>query len=242
MSDEMRQTIQSDFTPEHYINRELSWLEFNSRVLEESRDPTNPWLERLKFLALFSGNLDEFFEVRVAGLRQQLQAGLEPQDYGADGLGPAEQLDAIDRRVHELVTEQYRVLNQDVLPGLAANGIERVRFEQLTAAEHGFVEQFFAANVYPVLTPLAIDPGHPFPHVHNKSLNVAILIEREEPGQNQQFFAVVQVPAVLDRVVFLPRDDAGPLRFVLLEEVIAKHLPDLFGGFCVRAHTAFRVT
>jgi polyphosphate kinase len=238
----MHQIKQCDFIPDHYINRELSWLEFNSRVLEESRDPSNPWLERLKFLALFSANLDEFFEVRVAGLRQQLQAGLEPQDYGADGIGPAEQLDAIDRRVHELVAEQYRVLNQDVLPGLAANGIQRVRFEELTEAEHGFVEQFFAANVYPVLTPLAIDPGHPFPHVHNKSLNVAILIERIESDQNQHLFGVVQVPAVLDRVVFLPREDGAPLRFMFLEEVIAKHLPDLFGGFYVRAHTAFRVT
>jgi polyphosphate kinase len=238
----MAQLKLSDFTPEHYINREASWLEFNSRVLEESRDPTNPLLERLKFLSIFSANLDEFFEVRVAGLRQQLQAGLEPQDYGADGLGPADQLEWIDRRAHELVAEQYRVLNDDIIPGLAANGIERVRFDQLTAAERTFVEQFFAAHVYPVLTPLAIDPGHPFPHVHTKSLNVALLIERSDSDQTQQLFGVVQAPAVLDRVVFLPRPDGSPLRFVLLEELIANHLTDLFGGFRVLAQTVFRVT
>src|SRR5262245_18656604 len=125
----MRRDSAAAFSPEHYINRELSWLEFNGRVLEEARDPTNPWLERLKFLSIFSSNLDEFFEVRVAGLKQQLTAGLEPQDFGADGMDPAEQLAAIDTRVHELVADQYRSLNQDVFPGLAAGRIERVRYE-----------------------------------------------------------------------------------------------------------------
>src|SRR5205085_10415437 len=114
------------FSPEHYINRELSWLEFDGRVLEEARDPTNPWLERLKFLSIFSSNPDEFFEVRVAGLKQQLSAGLAPQDFGADGMDPSQQLVAIDKRVHELVIEQYRCLNDEVFPGLAAHGIQRV--------------------------------------------------------------------------------------------------------------------
>src|SRR5262249_30175494 len=161
---------------EHYINRELSWLDFNSRVLEESADATNPWLERVKFLAIFSANLDEFFEVRVAGLRQQVYAGLAPPDFGADGMNPAEQLAAIDRRTHELIVQQYRVLNEEVFPGLADSGIERVRFEQLTDDDKRFVERFFVNDVYPVLTPLAIDPGHPFPHVHNRSLNIALII------------------------------------------------------------------
>ena len=136
------------YPPDHYLNRELSWLEFNARVLEEAADATNPWLERLKFLAIFSSNLDEFFEIRVAGLQQQVYAGVEPQDYGADGLAPAEQLAAIERRVHELVAEQYRILGTDVLPGLATGGIERVRFEDLNDAERRHVDALFRASIY----------------------------------------------------------------------------------------------
>ena len=142
------------YPPDHYFNRELSWLEFNARVLEEAADPSNPLLERLKFLAIFSSNLDEFFEIRVAGLQQQVYAGVEPQDYGADGLAPADQLAAIERRVHELVAAQYRILGTDVLPGLAAGGIERVRFAELTDTERRRVDALFRASVYPVLTPL----------------------------------------------------------------------------------------
>jgi polyphosphate kinase len=231
----------AEYSPEHYINRDLSWLDFNARVLEEASDAANPCLERLKFLAIFSSNLDEFFEIRVAGLRQQLQAGMAPQDFGADGLGPAEQLAAIQGRTHDAVAEQYRMLTQEVLPGLAERGVERVRTGQLTEEQRSYIEQFFSAHVYPVLTPLAIDPGHPFPHVHNKSLNIALLIERTESGKVQQLFAVVQVPAVLARVVVLPRD-GDRLQFLLLEDVIASHLSDLFGGFRVLAHTVFRVT
>src|SRR5690348_13781353 len=123
------------YAPDHYLNRELSWLEFNARVLEEAADPSNRLLERLKFVAIFSSNLDEFFEIRVAGLQQQVYAGVEPQDFGADGMAPAEQLAAIDRRVHELVAEQYRVLTEEIFPGLTAGGIERVRLEDLSDAE-----------------------------------------------------------------------------------------------------------
>ncbi len=227
------------FPPDHYVNRELSWLEFNGRVLEEARDATNPWLERLKFLAIFSSNLDEFFEVRVAGLQQQLYAGIAPQDYAADGLDPARQLTEIDRRVHELVAAQERVLYEEVVDGLAAGGITWVRIDQLDAEERAHVNTLFRDAIYPVLTPLAIDPGHPFPHVHNKSLNIALQVENEQTGQ--QLFAVVQVPAVLNRVVVLP-GAKDRVRFVLLEEVIAAHLGDLFGGFRVVDHTVFRVT
>jgi len=231
------------YSPEKYLNRELSWLEFNARVLEEAADPANPWLERLKFLAIFSSNLDEFFEIRVAGLQQQVYAGVEPQDYGADGMAPAEQLAAIERRVHELVTEQYRLLGEDVFPGLAAGGIERVRSDDLTEVERGHVETLFRASVAPVLTPLAIDPGHPFPHVHNKSLNIALVVERQngDGGHARQHFAVVQVPAVLDRPVVVSRMD-GRVRFILLEDVIAHHLGELFGGLRVVSHAVFRVT
>src|SRR3954463_3418180 len=220
-----------EFTPEHYLNRELSWLEFNSRVLEEAADPSNPCLERIKFLSIVSSNLDEFFEIRVAGLQEQLYAGLEPQDFPADGLAPAEQLSRIDQRVHQLVGDQYRLLHQELIGGLQRSGIAWVRLEDLSTAERAYVDALFASSVYPVLTPLAIDPGHPFPHVHNKSLNIALLVERSHLGQMQELFAVVQVPAVLDRVVVLPGSAADRLRFLLLEDIVAAHLGTLFGGF-----------
>jgi len=237
----MPDRIAPAYGPDHYINRELSWLEFNARVLEEAADPTNPWLERLKFLAIFSSNLDEFFEIRVAGLQQQVYAGVEPQDYGADGLAPAEQLTAIDRRVHDLVASQYRILTAEVLPGLAAAGVERVRYADLTDVERRQVATLFRSSVYPVLTPLAIDPGHPFPHVHNKSLNIALLVDRASGHAPRPHFAVVQVPAVLDRLVVVSRS-TGRVRFILLEDVIAHHLPELFGDLPVLSHTVFRVT
>ena len=235
----MTQAYTPAFSPEHYLNRELSWLEFNARVLEEAADVSNPLLERLKFLAIFSSNLDEFFEVRVAGLQQQLYAGIEPQDYAADGMDPGQQLAAIDKRVRELVAQQDHLWHEDVMPALAAQGIAWVRYGQLSEAERQHVAALFRTEIAPVLTPLAIDPGHPFPFVHTKSLNVALLIESADSGQ--QLFAVVQVPAVLDRVVLLPRTDEG-VRFVLLEEILAAHLGDLFGGFRVVDHTSFRVT
>jgi len=235
----MAQAYVPAFPPDHYLNRELSWLEFNARVLEEAADATNPLLERTKFLAIFSSNLDEFFEVRVAGLQQQLYAGIEAQDYAADGMDPAQQLTAIDKRVRELLSEQDRLWHEDVMPALAAQGIEWVRFAQVTDAERQHLEELFRTGIAPVLTPLAIDPGHPFPFVHTKSLNVALLVE--SAGSGQQLFAVVQVPAVLDRVVLLPRTDER-VRFVLLEEILAAHLADLFGGFTVVDHTFFRVT
>jgi len=234
--------VPPQFPPDHYLNRELSWLEFNARVLEEAADASNPWLERLKFLAIFSSNLDEFFEIRVAGLQQQVYAGVEPQDYGADGMAPAEQLAAIDRRAHELVAEQYRILNGEVLPGLAGGGVQRVLLEDLTEAERRHVDTLFRASIAPVLTPLAIDPGHPFPHVHNKSLNIALMVERRNGGQPRHHFAVVQVPAVLDRVVIVSTHGEGRVRFVLLEDIIARHLGELFGGLRVVSHTVFRVT
>ncbi|MDH3570949.1 MAG: RNA degradosome polyphosphate kinase, partial [Gemmatimonadota bacterium] len=149
------------YSSEHYLNRELSWLQFNSRVLEEARDDTNPLLERLKFLAISGSNLDEFFEVRVAGLQEQVYAGVEPQDYGADGLGPAEQLDAVHPRIQALVAEQYRILRHDIMPALAEAGIVRMQYADLSAEERSRVDRLFRTSIFPVLTPLAIDPGHP---------------------------------------------------------------------------------
>jgi polyphosphate kinase len=229
------------YPSEYYINRELSWLEFNARVLEEACDPSTPLLERLKFLSIFSSNLDEFFEVRVAGLKEQLHAGVEAQDYAADGLDPDSVLDRIDSQTHELVHEQYRVLSEEVLPALAEQGIERVEYSELTNAEREYVEDLFAHSIYPVLTPLAIDPGHPFPHVHNKSLNIAVLLESLDAGGFTELFGVVQVPSVVERIVVLP-SGKGQIRFILLEDVIAAHAGDLFGGFRISTQSVFRVT
>ncbi len=237
----MTQRVPPELSADHYLNRELSWLEFNARVLEEARDASNPLLERVNFLSIFSSNLDEFFEVRVAGLQQQLYNGIEPQDYAADGTDPGQQLAAVTRRTHELVDEQYRTLLDDLVPALAAQQLEWVQVGDLRDTERAYVEAHFAESVYPVLTPLAIDPGHPFPHVHNKSLNVALLVQGGADAESRRLFAVVQVPAVLDRVVMLPGSGAAR-RFVLLEDVIAAHLADLFGGFHVVNHTFFRVT
>jgi polyphosphate kinase len=229
------------YSSEHYFNRELSWLQFNERVLEEARDPSHPLLERVKFLAIFSSNLDEFFEVRAAGLQEQVYAVVEPQDYGADGLGPAEQLAAIDPRTHELVADQYRILNRDVLPALTESGIVRVRYGELTAEERSQADEFFKASIYPVLTPLAIDPGHPFPHVHNKSLNLALFVSPQGGNGKGPLPAVVEVPSVLDRIYVVAQDNEH-LRYMLLEDLIIEHVQDLFQGFRVLDATVFRVT
>ena len=167
--------------PSLFINRELSWLDFNERVLEEARDPSNPLLERLRFLAICASNLDEFFEVRVAGLQAQLYENLEPQDPPADGMGPLAQLLEINRRAHDFVARLYEAWLTEVRPGLKKHGIGLCEAHDLTDSQNRFLDDFFDTQVYPVLTPLAIDPAHPFPHVHNKSLNLLLRIESFKP-------------------------------------------------------------
>src|SRR5262245_14694226 len=154
--------------PSLYINRELSWLEFNRRVLEEAQDPQVPLLDRLKFLAIFSSNLDEFFMVRVGGLQQKVQAGIA-RGSGADRIPPRDQLEQISQLVRQLVAEQYRCLQEDVLPALEEEGIVLRSLQDLTEADRGHLRDLFRREIFPVLTPLAIDPGHPFPHLLNKS-------------------------------------------------------------------------
>lgn len=227
--------------PSLYINRELSWLDFNERVLEEARDPSNPLLERLRFLAISASNLDEFFEVRVAGLQAQLYDNLEPQDTPPDGQGPLTQLTEIARRAHDFVNRQYEVWRNELRPELARHGISVCDLEELSEAHNAFLDDYFDSQVYPVLTPLAIDPAHPFPHLHNKSLNLILRVETIDQDPMRQLYAVLQVPSVLSRLVRLPGDD-GQIRFVLLEDVIAPRLDALFGGFRVAGRAAFRVT
>jgi polyphosphate kinase len=223
--------------PSLYINRELSWLEFNRRVLEEAQDPEVPLLERLKFLAIFSSNLDEFFMVRVGGLQQKVHMRIA-QGSGAERMPPAEQLDRISQTVRQLAQQQYRCLLEEVLPALEREGVVLRGLKDLTDADRLFLRELFNREVFPVLTPLAIDQGHPFPHLLNKSLNLAVVLQR--PAHTEKLLAVVQVPAVLLRLVQLPSEKGHV--FTPLETVIRMHLPDLFSGMRVDSATVFRVT
>jgi polyphosphate kinase len=228
--------------PGLFINRELSWLDFDERVLEEARDPSNPLLEQLRFLAISASNLDEFFEVRVAGLQAQLYDNLEPQDPPPDGLSPLAQVTEISKRAHGFVGRQYETWHADLRPQLAKYGILVCEPEDLSEGQVAYLDEYFDSQVYPVLTPLAIDPAHPFPHLHNKSLNLILRIETLGQEPPRQLYAVLQVPSVLNRLVPLPNVGDGKYRFVLLESVIAPRLDALFGGFKVAACVAFRAT
>ena len=222
-------------TPQLYINRELSWLEFNSRVLHEAFDARNPLLERLKFAAIFSTNLDEFYMVRVAGLRRQLAANVTVT--APDGLSPQDQLDAIAIRVRQLLAQQQRLLHQELLPALTERGVRLVTFEEeLTASELKRLDDYFEKQVYPVLTPLAVDPGHPFPYISNLSLSLAV--EIRDPQTQEDHFARVKVPRSLPRWVPFGR----PNQFIPLEQLIGINLRALFPGMEVRNWYAFRIT
>ena len=224
-----------------FLNRELSWLDFNERVLEEARDPSNPLLDRLKYLAICASNLDEFFEVRVAGLQAQLYENLEPQDMPPDGMGPLAQLLEIARRAHDFVARLYETWLQQIHPQLREHGIRICPPGELTPAQNDFLDDYFDSQVYPVLTPLAIDPAHPFPHVHNKSLNLLLRIESLNQ-RGRLLYAVLQVPSVINRLVPLPDEGDAQRRFVLLEDVIGPRLDALFGGYRVIERVAFRAT
>ncbi len=222
-------------TPQLYINRELSWLEFNSRVLHEAFDARNPLLERLKFAAIFSTNLDEFYMVRVAGLRRQLAANVTVT--APDGLSPQDQLDAIASRVRQLLAQQQRLLHEELLPALTERGVRLVTFEEeLTASELRRLDEYFEKQVYPVLTPLAVDPGHPFPYISNLSLSLAV--EIRDPQTQEDHFARVKVPRSLPRWVPFGR----PNQFIPLEQLIGINLRALFPGMEVRNWYAFRIT
>jgi polyphosphate kinase len=223
------------------INRELSWLEFDARVLEEARDPTVPIFERLKFLGIVSSNLDEFFMVRVAGLKQQQAGGVA--ETSADGLAPGALLAAIAERSHALTAGQDQAWRDELKPELARVGQQLVAPKDFTPEQAEAVKVRFAKEILPVLTPLAVDPGHPFPQLRNKSLNVALILRpagRRRRKDGEILLAVVQVPAVLNRLVRLPA--ASGVAHALLEEVIAHHAVDLFPGFAVVNTSVFRVT
>ena len=233
-----RTTSSEDRTDElpkdRYSERELSWLAFNNRVLDLARDAGRiPLLERAKFTAIFSSNLDEFFMVRVAGLKRRIDAGVAVPSV--TGMRPRELYDAMLTRVHELVASQAALFQDEILPALRAEGIDLLRWGQLTADERARMDELFTERIYPVLTPLAVDPSHPFPYISGLSLNIGVLLRN--PANEARQFARINVPGILDRFIRL-----APTRFVPLEEVIIKHLSELFSGMQVASSCVFRVT
>jgi polyphosphate kinase len=217
------------------LNRELSWLEFNARVLHEAADAVNPLLERLKFIAIFDSNLDEFFMKRVGGLKQQLASNVRELDPGTDGT-PLQQLAAINAKARPMVARQRRLLNHELLPALRQHGLEMLSWDELKAGERRQLSEEFDRQFFPVLTPLAVDPAHPFPFISNVSLSLAVSIK--SPGEAPPRFARVKAPHILPRWVQVPKT----LRFVPLEEVIAHNLDRLFSGMEVVESYPFRVT
>lgn len=240
--------------PSYYQNRELSWLQFDKRVLSEARNQENPLLERLKFLSITSSNLDEFFMVRVASLKDQENAGYKKKDIA--GMKPSEQLEEIENQTHEFVEEQYETYNHELLPSLKREGLEVVTsYENLTQEEAAFVDDFFEDEVYPVLTPMAVDSSRPFPLVRNKTLNLGALLQRKKGAEGSSLlrhrkgknetdeleFAAVQVPSVLSRIVRLPDTEEGKTRIILLEEVIRRNMPKLFLNYDIVCAYPFRL-
>jgi len=223
---------------EYFTNRELSWIKFDERVLGEARDKTYPLLERLKFLSITASNLDEFFMVRVASLEDMVNAGYTKKDIA--GMTPQEQLTKIAKETHNLVSNQYTTLNKSLLPQLLQSGIKFIsQHEELTEAQGKYVDKYFHENVYPVLTPMAVDSSRPFPLIRNKSLNIGAFLSKKKSG-NEIEFATVQVPSVLSRIVKLP-DENGMITVILLEEIIERNIKELFLNYDVLCAHPFRI-
>ncbi|MDR3090887.1 MAG: RNA degradosome polyphosphate kinase [Clostridiales bacterium] len=226
-----------------YFNRELSWLEFNTRVLEEAQDKTNPLLERFKFLAITASNMDEFFMVRVSGLMDQKAAKIQKK-----GPSPKEQLAAISQKVHEIVEKQYNCLNRSLLPSLEKEGASVLKYDELNAEQKRVCDDYFKTTIYPILTPMAVDKSRPLPLLNNRSLNfIAELFEDgadsdETGGPAAPLYALVQVPTVVKRLFPLPDKDGGGRCFILLEDIIRCHIQSVFSGYTVRDRAIFRIT
>ena len=226
---------------DRYINRELSILDFHLRVLEQAVDPLHPLLERMNFLLIFSRNLDEFFEIRVAGLMEQLDLGNE--SLSPDGLTPKQVLEQISKTAHEAIERQYRILNQEILPKLRDEDICFLRRGELTPAQSAWVKKYFQEQVAPVLTPISLDPAHPFPRLVNKSLNFIVTLEGKDAFGRQIDLAVVPAPRSLPRVVRLPDElTGGKEHHVMLSAIIHEHVSDLFPGMTATGCYQFRVT
>ena len=235
---------------EYFVNRELSWLKFDERVLSEARDKNLPLFDRLKFLSITASNLDEFFMVRVASLKDQVHAGYHKTDIA--GMTAKEQLKEISARTHELVHVQYNTLNRSLLPALEKAGMHLVvAHEDLTEEQKAFVDRYFEDNVYPVLTPMAMDSSRPFPLIRNKTLNIGALISKKDKEdklsrkdkaeEGELLFATVQVPSVLPRVVQIPSKKDGDTMVILLEEIIERNIDKLFLSYDVVCAHPYRI-
>ena len=225
----------------HLINRELGLLEFNRRVLAQAEDPDTPLLERLRFLCIFSSNMDEFFEIRVAGLKEQMR--LNPHHAGPDGITARQALKEIAKQTHSLVTRQYQVLNEHVLPALSDEGIRFHKRAQWTPEQAKWIRDYFFSDLMPVLTPIGLDPAHPFPNVLNKSLNFVVELSGKDAFGRNSGMAVVQAPRSLPRVIQLPREVAScEYSFVFLSSILHAHVGELFAGMEVLSCNQFRVT
>src|SRR5437899_1492140 len=238
---EVVQTAHERFgDPKNFINRELSWLEFDRRVLEEAQDPRQPLIERVKFLTIVSSNLDEFFEIRVAGIKQQIES--ETSEISPDGLSPSEVFDRIQKTVRQLVAAQYTLWNSDFLPELAKNGIYVREIAELPTKRAAWAHRYFLQEVVPMLTPLAVDASHPFPHLLNRSHN--LLVRAKTRRGSEPLHAIVQVPRVVPRLILMPRGKGAdePWEYIYLASLIKQHIGELFPGLILDGVHAFRVT
>jgi polyphosphate kinase len=233
--------VKKNLQPSHFLNRELGLLEFNRRVLAQAADDAVPLLERIRFLTIVSSNLDEFFEIRVAGLKEQIKAGIK--ESGPDGRSPAEVYELVSAQAHALVGEKYRLLNSVLLPALGKQGVIFPRREDWSEPQRAWIRDYFMRELLPVLTPIGLDPAHPFPRVLNKSLNLAIELEGRDSFGRKSRAAIVQAPRALPRVIRLPADVAGAAyAFVFLSSILHAHVEELFSGMEVRGCHQFRVT
>lgn len=237
--------------PSNFRNRELSWMEFDQRILEEARDKENPLFERIKFLSITASNLDEFFMVRIASLKDMVNAGYQKKDIA--GMTAQEQLDALNGRIHTFIEKQYSAYSRSLMPKLKEAGLEIIDYSMITSKEEEYLEEYFHKNIYPVLTPMAIDSSRPFPLIQNKTLNIAALLkhkdkekekEKEKKEKEKKItydIATVQAPSVLPRVIILPRFETASLRVILLERVIEHFLDTLFLNYEVVSSGAYRI-
>ncbi len=226
--------------PEYFENRELSWIGFNERILGEAKDKKNPLFERLKFLSITSSNLDEFFMVRVASLKDMVNAEYSKKDFS--GMTPQQQLDAIHDRVHSFVSAQYSIWQRSLLPGLRQCGLQVIEdHTQLNDEQKRYVDQYFVENVYPVVTPMAVDSSRPFPLIVNKTLNLGALLKKKNEKDAELEFATVQVPAVLPRIISIPSPEKDIQSVILLEEMIARNMPQLFLSYDVVCVHPYRI-
>ena len=226
------------YNDEYYINRELSWLQFNERCLSEAKAKETPLFEKLKFLSITASNLDEFFMVRVASLKDMINAGYKKPDIA--GMSPKQQLEAVTEAVHGFINQQYKVYNQQILPGLKENGVEVIQnYNELSESEAEYIDRYFDDFVYPVLTPMAVDSSRPFPLIRNKTLNIGALVKGKEEAEELEF-AMVQVPSVLPRIMEIP-EDSGVRKIMLLEQIIQRNIHKLFLNYDIICCYPFRI-